>query len=208
MNKRIHWNEVYEASSDEGVSWFEAVPQASLDLIRHSGISTDARIIDVGGGASRLADSLLDLGFHNVGVLDISETALAHAKARLGERAKDVSWYVDDVTRFASPHVWDLWHDRAVFHFLTNEADRQAYVHVLNMALAQNGQVIIATFGPHGPDHCSGLPVVRYDETALLRALGAGYVLAESHVEMHLTPGGQMQEFVYCRFTRAASPST
>jgi SAM-dependent methyltransferase len=202
MSKRDHWNRAYTSKNVDEASWFESSPQMSLSLIQRSGIPKTASIIDVGGGASTLVDHLLELGYTALGFLDISDESLALAKSRLGSKASAVAWYAEDVTRFLSPRLWDLWHDRAVFHFLTTNRDRQAYVEVMNRSVAPDGHVIIATFGLLGPSRCSGLPVMRYDEASLQRELGPDYTLAESANHTHITPEGIAQDFIYCRFVR------
>ena len=159
-------------------------------------------MIDVGGGASRLVDALLDAGFKNLTVLDIAEPALATAMARLESRAGEITWVVHDVTTWKPPATFELWHDRAVFHFLTEADDRRAYVEVLRAALAPGGHVILAAFGPDGPQKCSGLPVVRYDAAAIAKELGAEFSLEEERAEAHETPGGATQHFRYFRFIR------
>jgi SAM-dependent methyltransferase len=200
MSRQKHWQQVYASKDETAVSWFQAVPQVSLRMIHDTGLEAAARIVDVGGGASRLVDHLLDRGFQHLSVLDIARGSLEHAKNRLGPRADVVEWIVSDVTAFRPERTWDLWHDRAVFHFLVDEADRADYVQALKRALAPGGHTILATFGPEGPERCSGLPVVRYDAAALQVALGSEFKLVEQEIEHHQTPSGAIQEFLYCRF--------
>lgn len=205
MNSRAeHWQALYRTKDPATFSWYQAEPRLSRELIAATGVSRSAAILDVGGGASLLVDSLLSAGFSDLTVLDIAADALAHAQRRLGPRVKDVAWLTADVTAFDSPRRYGLWHDRAVFHFLTEPADRLGYVSSLRRSLAPNGHVILATFGPHAPDRCSGLPVVRYDPAGLAAALGPGFSLRRSEVELHRTPRGPEQEFVYCWFEAAA----
>jgi trans-aconitate methyltransferase len=172
----------------------------SLQLIAASGVSKSAGIIDVGGGASRLVDCLLDDGYTQLAVLDLSGVALTHSRARLGARAAAVEWFEADVTTFEPPHRFGLWHDRAVFHFLTAADDRCRYVATLKRTLQPGGAVVISTFAPDGPPKCSGLDVVRYDEQAILAEFGAEFRLQEVRRETHVTPWQAEQSFTYCRF--------
>ena len=160
-NRQAHWQNVYATKAEKEVSWFQEKPVPSLDLIAASGISSDAAMIDVGGGASRLVDSLIEKGFHRVAILDLSAKALEEAKRRLGHRGDAIDWIVADVTTWEPSNTYDLWHDRAAFHFLTESMDRDAYVARLKKAVRPGGLVIIATFAPDGPERCSGLPIVR-----------------------------------------------
>jgi SAM-dependent methyltransferase len=197
-----HWEIVYRRNREDEVSWFQCVPQTSLAMIEMLGLEPEARIIDVGGGASRLADGLLNAGYRHITVLDISEQALQQSQARLGERANLVEWIAADVTTFQPDTPWDLWHDRAVFHFLVTEEARAEYRRTLERALRPGGHVIIATFGPGGPETCSGLSVVRYDPEGLAAALGANFRLCHTAIEQHTTPTGRQQEFLYCWLQR------
>ncbi len=197
-----HWETLYRSKAPTAVSWYQELPALSLALIERAGIDRTARIIDVGGGASTLIDRLLEKGFATVSVLDIAPAALAAAKTRLGERARQVEWIVADVTAWRPPRPYDLWHDRAVFHFLVGEADRRKYVATLQAALAPGGHAVIATFALDGPERCSGLPVVRYSADSLAGELGADFHLIESVPETHVTPAGVEQRFMYARFTR------
>jgi 2-polyprenyl-3-methyl-5-hydroxy-6-metoxy-1,4-benzoquinol methylase len=175
----------------------------SLELIEHTGISRAAAIIDVGGGGSTLADDLLERGFENISVLDISAAALAVSKERLGKDAARIRWMAGNITEVElEPSSFDVWHDRAVFHFLLEPSNRAAYIRQMLHSLKPGGQVIIATFGPEGPLRCSGLNVVRYDASALLRELGDNFRLLESSTDLHQTPSGATQQFLYCRFRR------
>ena len=199
---RQHWERVWAERAEDEVSWFQARPERSLRLVAASGIGPDARLVDVGGGASRLVDLLLEAGFCRPTVLDICEAALDRARRRLGARAAAVSWVAADVTSWRPAGAFDLWHDRAVFHFLTRPEERAAYLATLERSLRPGGQAILATFASDGPERCSGLPVVRYEPESLARELGAGYRLLESDREEHLTPGGKVQRFQYSRFLR------
>jgi trans-aconitate methyltransferase len=185
------------------VSWYQREPAVSLALIADTGLPREAGIIDAGGGASTLVDHLLDRGHTDLAVLDIAESTLDAARTRLGARSNRIDWIAADVTAWTPPRQWDLWHDRAVFHFLVGETDRRAYVAALDAAVAPDGHVVMATFAPEGPDRCSGLPVVRYDEAALGAALGPGFRFVESRREIHRTPGGADQAFLWQRYRRA-----
>src|SRR6266545_3763366 len=200
-NDKAHWERVY-ADGYEGVSWFQARPDRSLRLIASSGVDKHARIIDVGGGVSSLVDCLLGQGYSPVAVLDISPTSLRYARDRLGSRARNVSWFEGDVTTFSPPRRFGLWHDRAVFHFLTDAAQRRAYVQNLRRTLTSDGAVIIATFAMDGPMRCSGLPVERYDARKISAELGPEFLLIEEVSELHRTPSGTRQAFSYFRFRR------
>lgn len=204
MNRREHWNRVYRDKPADRVSWYQQQPAASLELIAASGVGRDAGIIDVGGGASVLVDALLDQGYTGLAVLDVAHSALEAVRARLGDRAALVEWFEADVTRFEPTRRYALWHDRAVFHFLTDAGERAAYVRTLGKALQPGGTVIIATFAPDGPPKCSGLDVVRYDERSLAAELGTSFQLRDSRREAHVTPGGMTQPFCYFRFERVA----
>lgn len=200
MKRQEHWNKVYETRGADEVSWYQRRPDVSLALIAESGVGKEAGIIDVGGGASTLVDRLLDAGYRGLAVLDISGTALRLSRKRLGSRADAVEWFEADVTTFSPPHRFGLWHDRAVFHFLTSAADRRAYVATLKRVLEPGGGVIIATFALGGPAKCSGLAVVRYDAKGMSAELGPDFTLLEVRRETHVTPGKAEQPFVYFRY--------
>jgi trans-aconitate methyltransferase len=198
-----HWDQVWRTRTPQQVSWYQAEPRVSLELIAAAGIGKDAGIIDVGGGASVLVDRLLDLGYTNLAVLDIAGAALQASRARLGSRAGAVEWYETDVTAFEPPRRYALWHDRAVFHFLTSAVDRRQYVATLRKALQPRGTVVIATFAPDGPPKCSGLDVLRHDEATLGAELGPDFRLHDARRETHITPSNAEQRFIYCRFRAA-----
>ena len=206
MNRQAHWNEVYRTKGAQDVSWFQTEPALSLELIKAAQVSADGGVLDVGGGASVLVDRLLDAGWSQLGVLDISAEALALARARRGARAGRVEWFEADITSFQPPHRFALWHDRAVFHFLTEAADRCAYVAALKRTLMPGGAVIIATFASDGPPQCSGLDVMRYDERTLSAELGADFALREVRNETHRTPWNTEQRFICCRFQHQPVP--
>ena len=204
-DRQAHWDNVYRTKREDEVSWFQASPTVSLDLIHASGIGRNAAIIDIGGGASRLVDALLDEGFTDVTVLDLSEESLATTKARLGVRASSVTWIVADVTTWQPPRTYDLWHDRAALHFLTAPEDRAAYAERVLRAVRPAGHVIIGTFAPDGPERCSGLPVVRHDAESIGKVLGPSFELIESRRHDHQTPMGGSQKFQFSRFRRGHS---
>ncbi len=197
-----HWQNVYITKDEDSVSWFQERPETSLALITRGGLPTDARIIDVGAGASRLVDALLAAGYANLTVLDIAPAALDQARARLGHRADGVQWVAADITAWMPPAPFDVWHDRAVFHFLTEAADRAAYRAALEAGVRPGGRAIIGTFAPDGPEKCSGLPVVRYSPEGLAAELGAGFRLIDSLTEAHHTPAGAVQHFQFSVFAR------
>ncbi|HEY7373211.1 MAG TPA: methyltransferase domain-containing protein [Polyangia bacterium] len=199
MQAREHWESVYRSKAADQVSWYRPHLERSLRTIEAAGLNRDAAIIDVGGGASTLVDDLLARGYTNVTVLDVSPQALETAKARLGARAARVRWLVADVTRADLPAAaYDCWHDRAVFHFLREEAERRRYVAAVRRSVKPGGHVLIATFGPDGPSRCSGLDVVRYGADQLHAAFGGEFQKVDSATEIHTTPGGKPQQFVYC----------
>ena len=198
--RKTHWEQVYQQKSPLDVSWYQTQPSMSLKLIEETGIEKQQRIIDVGAGASVLVDYLLKAGFSRLAVLDISAQSLQHAKTRLGENSHKIEWLEDDVTTFEPPHPYELWHDRAVFHFLTNAEDRNRYVQVLKKALVPNGHLIIATFAIGGPKKCSGLDIVQYDAESLCAELGDEFELLDVQNEAHITPANAEQKFTYFRF--------
>jgi SAM-dependent methyltransferase len=202
MDVEAHWQEVYEQKAPDQVSWFEALPEQSLALIEEAEVDRGAALIDVGGGESRLAGELLDRGYTDVTVADISTTALEKARSELGDRAGAVDWIAADVRRHDFGRQFDLWHDRAVFHFLVDEADRDRYLHTLRISLRPGGHLMLATFGPDGPTLCSGLPVHRYGEEELLQTLGQDFALISSRLDMHRTPSGTYQQFLYLHLRR------
>ena len=202
LERQTHWQNVYQTKGERDVSWFQEIPTISLDLIHATGVGADASIIDIGGGASRLADNLLTEGFRSVTVLDVSEKALAASRDRLGPRGKHVTWIVADVTTWRPDKRYDLWHDRAAFHFLTAPGDRTAYAECVRKAVCRGGHVIVGTFAPDGPERCSGLPVVRHDAGSIGKVLGPSFKLIESRRHDHRTPGGTIQRFQFSRFQR------
>lgn len=199
---KSHWEGVYAEKSDGDVSWHQDVPSVSLEFADAAGVDASSVIIDVGGGTSQFADCLLDRGFKDVTVLDVSEPALAAARARLGTREADVRWIVADVTAWSPDRHYDLWHDRAVFHFMTVPGDRAAYVDRLSNALRPNGRAIISTFALDGPERCSGLPVMRYSPKTLAETLGPRFELIANRRHLHVTPWGTQQSFQFSLFCR------
>jgi trans-aconitate methyltransferase len=202
QTRQTHWNAAYEAKGEAGVSWFEGRPDISLDLIHRIGARPGSSLIDVGGGASRLADALLDEGWTSLAVLDLSAAAIELAKTRISSRAGDVEWIVADITQWKPTRSFDVWHDRAAFHFLTDPADRAAYVDCLRAAVQPDGHAIIATFAPDGPERCSGLPVMRYDAAALAATVGPPFELVEGLRHVHTTPWGSTQAFQFSMLRR------
>ena len=200
-DRRQHWEQAHATRAPTQVSWWQQRPQFSLDLIEAAELPAAARVIDVGGGASTLVDHLIDRDLH-VTVLDIAASGLDYARDRLGSRANEVDWLVDDVLSFAPDAPFDCWHDRAVFHFVTEPEDRDRYRAALDRSIPTGGAVIIATFGPDGPEMCSGLPVMRYDADGLTRALGDDYEPVASRIEEHQTPAGAPQQFLGMLFRR------
>jgi len=199
MGSTEHWERVYSTKAPTEVSWYRPHLDVSLRLITNANPDRAARIIDVGGGESTLADDLIALGYGDVTVLDLSETAIAVARKRMAANAARVKWRQGDVTTYPfAPRAFDVWHDRAVFHFLTEARERVAYVRQVMRAVRLGGHVIVGTFGPDGPDKCSGLDVIRYDADALHRTFGRAFELVGHTSEAHRTPRGTIQQFVYC----------
>ncbi|MCY4743367.1 class I SAM-dependent methyltransferase [Pelomonas sp. UHG3] len=201
---KSHWEQVYGSKAPDAVSWYAPHLAESLAYIRQAGADLDAAILDVGGGESTLVDDLLDAGYRRIEVLDLSEQALAVCRARLGERAAQVRWCAGDVLEMElALNSVDIWHDRAVFHFLTDPAQRRRYVEQVLNALKPGGFAIVGTFGPEGPTECSGLPVARYSSDGLHAEFGAPFQLLEHATHLHTTPWGSTQQFVYCFCRRA-----
>ncbi|MDA9423075.1 class I SAM-dependent methyltransferase [Bradyrhizobium sp. CCBAU 53380] len=201
-DRSAHWDHVYATKGEAEVSWYQDSPAISLAMIRAATCDLDAPIIDIGGGASRLVDALLQDGYRDVSVLDLSVNALEVAKKRIGAGASMVDWIVADATSWRPAKSYDVWHDRAAFHFLTDPRDRAAYVERLRSAVASGGQVIIGTFAPDGPEKCSGLPVQRHDSASLAAELGPEFELMETRRETHHTPWNSTQAFQFSRFRR------
>ena len=199
MDNKAHWEKVYTTKAPDAVSWFAPHLETSLKLIHQATRDKHAALIDIGGGEATLVDDLLADGYQDISVLDISQKAIDVSKIRLGEKANQVNWYCADITDVALPqNHFDVWHDRAVFHFLTHDAQRLKYVEQVMRSVKHGGHVIISTFGPEGPEKCSGLDVVRYDATSLHNQFGKTFRLIDSSTEIHQTPMGTAQQFLYC----------
>jgi trans-aconitate methyltransferase len=201
-SRHDHWENVYAGKGENQVSWFQETPAISLELIELVGAKPGSGIIDIGGGASRLVDCLVSRGYEDVTVLDLSEAALAAARSRVGESAGRVTWVAADVTIWEPSRTYDIWHDRAAFHFLTEREDQAAYIARLRRAVRPGGHAIIGTFAPDGPERCSGLLVSRYDAAALAATLGRGFELIDARRHEHVTPWGATQKFQFSTFRR------
>ncbi len=202
FNRKAHWEQVFTRKKPEEVSWYQPVPDTSLQFFSRLALPLDAAVIDVGAGDSFLVDHLLNLGYTDITVLDISEAAIARAKARLGNRAGKVHWVVSDVLSFSSHRRYDCWHDRAVFHFLTNPAEQEQYLAVAQAHLNDTGKLIMGTFAAGGPDRCSGLPVQQYTEQSLAATLKKWFNKLVCISTEHLTPFQTLQQFVFCSFQK------
>ena len=202
MHRKDHWERVYTTKGEQDVSWFESLPAVSLQMLEASGLTRETCVLDVGGGDSRLVDHLAARGMDCLAVLDVSGAALQRAQSRLGDAAKLPVWIEADVTGEWTLQPMDIWHDRAVFHFLTAPEDQARYLEHLRAVLKVRGSAIIATFGLDGPEKCSGLPVTRYFPESLAERLGTSFTLLESRRHLHHTPSGNAQAFQYSRFTR------
>ena len=202
FDRKKHWRDVYQEKSPSEVSWYQKEPKISLELIRCTNVGSNDAIIDVGGGTSVLVDYLSKECFTNLTVLDISANAIAIAKKRLGDSAKSIEWIVSDITQFDAIQKFSLWHDRALFHFLTDSSDRKSYIKVLNNSLKPEGHLIIATFAIGGPEKCSGLEIVQYDSEKMIAELGVDFELIEERNEVHVTPGNKEQMFIFFRFRK------
>ncbi|MGC1363049.1 MAG: class I SAM-dependent methyltransferase [Silvibacterium sp.] len=201
MGTQSHWERIYQTKSPEQTSWYQPHLQTSLDWITDAAPDRSAAIIDVGGGQSTLVDDLLTLQYRALTVLDVAEAAIRNSRQRLGPAAKNIQWLTGDVTKVSlPPRAYDVWHDRAVFHFLAQPEQRSAYVRQLALSLKMGGHVVIATFGPDGPETCSGLATRRYDAQSLQRELGQNFRMVKSSAVDHQTPFGTMQQFLYCHF--------
>ncbi len=205
MDTQTHWQQVYRSKAADAVSWYSPHLKRSLALVAGLAPESTSAIMDVGGGESTLVDDLLAKGYRDLSVLDISQVAIDVTRQRLGASAHQVEWIVGDITQLELPAArYDLWHDRAVFHFLTTDAQRQAYVRQVLRAVRTGGYVIVATFGPDGPMQCSGLDTVRYDAAGLHTVFGQHFQLLDSSLETHQTPWGSAQQFLYCHCVRLA----
>ena len=203
-NRKDHWERVYQKQSSTDVGWYQAYPESSLKLIKNACFDNDCRIIDVGGGTSKLPEHLLDQRYTKLTVLDISGNSIEKSKSQLGEKSSRITWIAADITKYNFNEQYDVWHDRAVFHFLTKTEDRKRYISSLNQALKLHGHLIMATFGLDAPPKCSGLSVVRYSPETLQNELGNNFNMVDSYSENHVTPSGISQNFIFCRFIKHA----
>lgn len=204
MNRKDHWENVYKVKSPLEVSWYQSKPLISLAIINSLPLERNGNLIDVGGGASTLVDCLLDEGFNNITVLDLSSIALDKARERLGNRSNLVTWESEDVTNFFPEKTYSLWHDRAVFHFLTEKCDREKYKACMESSVKVGGHLIIAAFSVGGPTKCSGLDIVQYDSGKIQAELGHNFKLIDEKSETHFTPAGKEQLFSYFIFQKIA----
>lgn len=202
FDRKKHWENIYQTKEINEVSWFQPTPKTSLGLIQKADILKNAKIIDVGGGDSFLVDHLLDLGYQDITILDISKSAIDRAKKRLGEKAKLVKWIVTDVTEFVPSEKYDCWHDRAAFHFLTEESDIEQYVNSVGKGINEHGNLIIGTFSDKGPEKCSGIPIKKYTENTLEQLFSSNFKKTECKETEHITPFNTVQSFVFCRFRK------
>lgn len=192
-----HWEKVYTSKEDNEVSWYQEIPRTSIDVIKKTANGQSDSIIDIGGGNSNLASELMNLKFLDISVLDISEASLNRTKEKLGEKAKNINWYVSDVLGFEPTKKFDIWHDRAVFHFVTGQIDKTAYVQKIKNSLKENGTLILATFSKEGPTKCSGLEICQYDKDSLIPLFGKNFDLVDLFKEEHTTPFNTTQNFIY-----------
>ena len=197
MDLKEHWNSIYRNKDLKQVSWHQDMPSLSLALISMVTMDRNARILDVGAGTSTLVDNLLDIGYRNLGILDISETAIEITKERLGDKAQKIEWFLSEVTKFQPPHLWDIWHDRAVFHFLTEDYERKAYIECMESSLAEDATAVIGTFGPEGPTQCSGLNCKCYGVDDMTEWVGSAFSLEHYQTVEHKTPRNVIQQFMF-----------
>lgn len=202
FDRKNHWENIYDTKALEEVSWYQLVPKTSLKFIQSLNLVKDAAIIDIGGGDSFLADRLLDLGYTNVSVLDISERAVSRAKERLGKKADKVKWIVSDITEFAPTEKYDVWHDRAAFHFLTSDGDVASYIETAGQSIKPNGSMLIGTFSENGPKKCSGIEIRQYSEDSLSDTFGSKFQKVNCFTVNHKTPFDTVQNFVFCSFRK------
>lgn len=202
FNKQKHWENIYQTKELKEVSWYQPTPKTSLDFIKELNVPTTARIIDIGGGDSFLVDYLLELGYQDVSVLDISETAIEKAKQRLGRKAKNVKWIVTDITTFKPTEKYDLWHDRAAFHFLTSEQDISIYLNTAQQSIKSNGFLIVGAFSEEGPKKCSGIDIRQYSETSMTQCFENLFTKIKCNVVDHKTPFDTTQNFIFCSFKK------
>lgn len=202
MDRKNHWEEIYKSKKLTEVSWFEPKPETSLYFVEHLNVPKDAKIIDIGGGDSFFVDNLLDLGYNDISVLDISEAALDRAKQRLGERASLVKWITADASTFQPDEKYDFWHDRAAFHFLTEEKEIANYIETIKKSIRPSGILVIGTFSEQGPQKCSGIEIRQYSETSMTERLNISFEKLECITVDHKTPFNTIQNFVFCSFRK------
>ncbi len=202
LDRKSHWENIYKQKELYEVSWYQPVPQTSLDFIEDLNINTSSNIIDIGGGDSFLVDSLINKGYQNLTVLDISQAAIERAKIRLGEKASRVKWIVSDITQFQPKEEYDLWHDRAAFHFLTSEIETEKYLEVARRSIKINGKLIISTFSDQGPTKCSGIEIHQYSREQLVRRFTPDFEKLTCINLNHITPTGSNQNFTFCSFRK------
>lgn len=202
INRKNHWETIYQTKDATDVSWFQPIPETSLDFFNQYQVPTSAKIIDIGGGDSLLVDHLLDLGYKEVTVLDISEAAVKKAQNRLGNKATDVTWIVCDITAFKPSENYDVWHDRAAFHFLTNEQEIASYLDIAASCIPQKGRLILGTFSENGPKKCSGITIKPYSEISMTSCFSGYFEIIDCKTVDHLTPFGTYQNFIFCSFRK------
>lgn len=203
FDRKKHWENIYQTSQLDKVSWFQPTPEASLDFFKEFNVPTTAKIIDVGGGDSLLVDHLLDLGYQDITVLDISEAAINRARQRLGDKANKVNWIVADAASFKPAEKYDFWHDRAAFHFLTQDQDISSYLETAQKSIQPNGILVLGTFSEQGPKKCSGLEIKQYSEATMTNLLKRFFEKIRCMTVDHKTPSGAIQNFVFCSFRKA-----
>ena len=199
---KLHWNNVYYNKNENEVSWYQKIPKTSLDHIKSLNLNLDSKIIDVGAGESRLVDNLLDLGFNNIDVLDISKKSIEKVKNRLGEKSEKINWIVSDINDFVSNNKYDLWHDRAAFHFLKDSSQINNYVELVNSSLNSKGKIILGTFSSNGPLKCSGLEISRYNSSSINEIFKKHFILLNHRISIHPTPFDTFQEFLFTVFEK------
>ena len=199
---KLHWDNVYYNKNENEVSWYQKIPKTSLDHIKSLNLNLDSKIIDVGAGESRLVDNLLDLGFNNIDVLDISKKSIEKAKNRLGEKSEKINWIVSDINDFVSNNKYDLWHDRAAFHFLKDSTQINNYVELANSSLNSKGKIILGTFSSNGPLKCSGLEISRYNSSSINEIFKKHFILLNHRISIHPTPFDTFQEFLFTVFEK------
>lgn len=202
FNRKKHWENIYETKPLETVSWYQPIPEISLEFIRNLNLKKDAAIIDIGGGDGFLVDYLLEMGFTNVSVLDISEKAIQRAKKRLGNLAHKAKWIVSDITEFVSEEKYDVWHDRAAFHFLTDEKDISKYLEIAEKSIQPEGNLFVGTFSENGPTKCSGIEIKQYSEEKITQLFGSKFEKVNCFNVDHKTPSQSVQNFVFCSFRK------